>query len=111
MAEEINIVAVSGNLTHQPKLFGDGVVRFTLAHNRRFKSRGRWVTNENFFHCVLRPWRKALVRKVLSRAVKGASLSVQAHLESYPSDPDNGHHDMTVLIVHSVKFGERSKPP
>ena len=103
MAQDINVCTFSGNLTRDPKRFGDGEsVRavFTLAVNNRPKSDG----SENPAYLDMVAFNGLASKVVLPFCKKGTSVMVTAVATSYVKDEGNGNRTFVNFAVRDLKL-------
>ena len=76
--EDINIVALTGRLTHEPQsrttASGARILNFSIAVNRRVKDGNEWKDSPNYVDCVMfncPTWQERSLHKGSEVAVRG----------------------------------------
>jgi single-strand DNA-binding protein len=106
--QNVNVVAITGNLTHDPELShtggGTAVARLRVAVNGRRKDSqtGEWVDKPNFFNVTA--WGKQGVA-CSEHLEKGRPVAIQGRLDwrSYEVE-DGGKREAVQIIADTVQF-------
>jgi single-strand DNA-binding protein len=112
----LNVVAITGNLTTDPELrslpSGTSVCKLRVAVNTRRKNgaTGEWEEKPNFFDVTVWGAQGENCARFLS---KGRPVAVQGRLEWREWETQDGHKRQAVdIIADSVQFlGGRDDPP
>lgn len=106
--QNVNIVAITGNLTHDPELShtggGTAVARLRVAVNGRRKDSqtGEWVDKPNYFNVTVWGGQGENVARYLS---KGRPVAIDGRLEWREWEAQDGSKRQAVdIIADSVQF-------
>jgi single-strand DNA-binding protein len=115
MAVNLNVVALTGNLTADPDLrslpSGMSVCKLRLAVNGRRKVNDEWVDKAGFFDVIVWGGQGEMAAKYLS---KGRPVAISGRLEWREWETDAGKRQAIEIVADSVQFlgdgggGERS---
>lgn len=115
----INIVALTGNLTRDPELRstpgGTSVCDLGLAVNERFKQNDEWTERANFFAITV--WGKQ-AENCAQYLAKGRPIAVQGRLRWESWEKDGEKRSAVKVVADQVQFlsdgkgsgGERFSP-
>lgn len=113
MAQHINRVTITGNLTRDPELkhldSGTAICRLGVAVNgRRKDNTGQWVDDPNFFDVTVWGVQGENVAKYLG---KGSGIAVDGRLDwrSWETD-DGGKRSAVQIIAENVQFLSGGEP-
>lgn len=113
MAQHINRVTITGNLTRDPELkhldSGTAICRLGVAVNgRRKDNTGQWVDDPNFFDVTVWGAQGENVAKYLG---KGSGIAVDGRLDwrSWETD-DGGKRSAVQIIAENVQFLSGGEP-
>ncbi len=106
--QNVNIVAITGNLTHDPELShtggGTAVARLRVAVNGRRKDSqtGEWVDKPNYFNITV--WGNQGVA-CSEHLEKGRPVAIQGRLDwrSYEIE-DGGKREAVQIVADTVQF-------
>lgn len=102
---EINSVVLVGRLTKDAEIKytsgGMGVVKFTLAVNRRAKEGDTWVDKASFFNVESMGKAAEAVHKYLT---KGKMIGVQGELRQDTWEKDGQRQSMVKIHAHSIQL-------
>lgn len=112
----VNVVALTGNLTRDPEQFADGkVTKFGMAVNEREKQGEEWVDRASFFDVVCFGKQGDNVQQYLS---KGSPVAVQGRLRQERWEKDGQNRSKVTITAERVQFlrggdvnGEQSSQP
>lgn len=104
MANDLNVVALTGRLTRDSELKysqgGSAIARFTLASNRRVKgSDGNWNEEVSFFDCTMFGKRAEGVNQYLN---KGQQVAINGELRQNRWEQDGQNRSKVEVIVLSI---------
>jgi single-strand DNA-binding protein len=107
-ATNINVVVITGNLTHDPELrslpSGNSVCKLRIANNTRRKdnSTGEWVDKPNYFDVTV--W-GAQGENCARFLTKGRPVAIDGRLEWREWESQEGQKRQSVeIIANSVQF-------
>jgi len=107
-ATNINVVVITGNLTHDPELrslpSGNSVCKLRIANNTRRKdnSTGEWVDKPNYFDVTV--W-GAQGENCARFLAKGRPVAIDGRLEWREWESQEGQKRQSVeIIANSVQF-------
>jgi single-strand DNA-binding protein len=105
MAENINVVAVSGNLTRDPELqslpSGTSVCKLGIAVNERRKQGEEWVEMPNFFRVTVWAGQGEAVAKYLK---KGSGVMIAGRLRWSSWEKDGQKRESVEIVAEKVQF-------
>lgn len=113
MAQHINRVTITGNLTRDPELkhldSGTAICRLGVAVNGRKKDNtGQWVDDPNFFDVTVWGAQGENVAKYLG---KGSGIAIDGRLDWRSWETDDGQKRSAVsIIAENVQFLSRGEP-
>ena len=108
----INVVAISGNLTRDSELRhttgGAAVLNFSVAVNSRRKNKdGNWEDRPNYIDCVMFGQRAESLAQWLTR---GTHVVVSGELRQTSWEDEKGdRHSRTEVTVLNVEFQSKSR--
>lgn len=112
MAGNINVVAISGNITRDSELrhttSGSAVLNFSVAVNSRRKNKdGNWEDRPNYIDCVMFGQRAESLAQWLTR---GTHVVASGELRQTSWEDDKGdRHSRTEVTVLNVEFQSKSR--
>lgn len=112
MASNINVVAISGNITRDSELrhttSGSAVLNFSVAVNSRHKDKdGEWVDRASYIDCVMFGPRAEALAQWLTR---GTHVVVAGELRQTSWEDEKGNkHSRTEVSVQNVEFQSKSR--
>lgn len=101
MANNINYVNVSGNITRDSELRHENVLAFSIACSESRKQGDEWVDYPNYFDCVLFGKRAAALQKYL---VKGAHVVVSGSMHQSRYEVDGSKRSRIEIHVNDIEF-------
>lgn len=102
--QNLNVVAITGNLTRDPELRnagGTSVCSLRVAVNTRRKQDGNWVDKPNYFDVTV--WGKQ-GESCAQYLEKGRPVAVQGRLEWREWEKDGNKRQAVEIIADSVQF-------
>jgi single-strand DNA-binding protein len=107
-ATNINVVVITGNLTHDPELrslqSGNSVCKLRVACNTRRKDNatGEWVDKPNYFNVTVWGAQGENCARFLH---KGRPVAIEGRLEWHEWETPEGHKRQGIdIIANSVQF-------
>ena len=106
MAQNVNRVVVSGNLTRDPELrhtpSGAPVCNMRVAVNGRIRdASGEWSDKPNYFNVTVWGNRGETCAQYLS---KGRPVLIDGRLDWHEWDGDSGHRESVEIVAEMVQF-------
>lgn len=112
MANNINVVVLSGNLTHDPQIratqSGTAIMSFSIAVNESVKngSTGEWEQYTNFFDMCMFGKRAEALSKMLT---KGMRVTVTGRLKYSSWERDGQKRSKVEVIADNVELPQRQR--
>lgn len=103
----VNVVVISGNLTHEPELrrtqSGMAILSFGIAVNERKKNAqtGEWEDYANYFDCVFFGTRAESVSNYIS---KGSKVAIDGKLRYSSWQKDGQKRSKVEIVVEDIEF-------
>lgn len=112
--QDINTVAITGNLTRDPELKhfegGNSVCKIRVANNGRKKEGDQWVDAPNYFDVIV--WGKQ-GEAVAQYMEKGRKVAVTGRLRWHEWEGEQGKRQAVEIVADNVSFmgggGEQSQ--
>lgn len=105
MANSVNRVVLTGNLTTDPELrnlpSGTSVCKLRVACNTRRKDNGEWVDKPNYFDVTVWGAQGENCAKYLA---KGRPVAVDGRLEWREWDSEQGKRQAVEIVADAVQF-------
>lgn len=105
MAANVNVVAITGNLTKDPEVrhtgSGTAVCQLRIATNGREKRNGEWVDRADYFDITVWGNQGENCANYLS---KGKPVAVQGRLRYEEWEKDGNKRSKVVIVANHVQF-------
>ncbi len=109
MANNINIVSISGNIVRDSEARANDVLTFSVANSEMRKQDDDWVNYPNYFDCVVFGKRAQALKKWL---VKGTRVVISGRLhQSRYENKDGEKRSRVEIIVNDIEFTSPKEHP
>ena len=108
MAADLNTISISGRLTRDPELKGDGnVLKMRVASSANAKIDGEWGEKTNYIDVVLFGRLASVLEPYLS---KGKEVAVTGRLDydEYQAKDGTNRHSYQIISENFKMFGSKS---
>ncbi len=107
----INKVLLYGNLTRDPELrqtkTGKQVCSFSIATNRKWKSKDGSAQEDTQFHNIV-TWGK-IAELIVQYMKKGGGIFIEGRLQTRTYEKDGSKRYATEVIAENMQFGAKSQ--
>lgn len=109
MANNINVVSISGNIVRDSEARAAEVLAFSVACSETRKQGDEWVNYPNYFDCVVFGKRAQALKKWL---VKGTRVQIAGKLhQSRYENKDGEKRSRVEIIVNDIEFSSPKERP